>query len=125
MAILDFMTGKAIIGVLQRGERGRRYQSILNGLTPADLEGVRSALDAKISGDDIHTAGWMPGSNWINTPYWPIYFGPAQQDFSWAGLMFGLMVWEAFERHPDDWLTGKFEINGVDIGSRTYWRRRY
>ncbi|BCG76989.1 hypothetical protein [Mesorhizobium sp. 113-3-3] len=125
MPILDFMTGNAIAGVLQRGERGRRYQAILNGLTPLELQNVRAALDAKISRDDIHTAGWMPGNDWNNTPFQPIFDGPAQHDFSWSGLMFGLMVLEAFERHPDDWLTGKFEVNGVDIGSRTYWRRRY
>ena len=125
MPIIDFMTGKQITGILQRGERGSRYNAVLRGLTPPELAGVRNALDALINGSEIHTAGWMPGSDWHNTPFWPLYTGPAQRDFIWAGLMFGLMVWEAFERHPEDWLTGRFELDGVEIGSRTYWKRQY
>ncbi|ESY71893.1 hypothetical protein X743_19055 [Mesorhizobium sp. LNHC252B00] len=82
--ILDFVSEKIIAGVLQRGERGRRYQAVLTGLTSPELEGVRAALDAKIDGDNIFTAGWMPGKNWINTPFWPICVGPAQRDITWA-----------------------------------------
>lgn len=124
LTILDFQNDQVVAGVLQRGDRGLHYRMILSGLTVHELDRIRAALDAKISGNDIHTAGWMPGKNWNGTPYQAIFEGPAQRDFQWAALMFGLMVWEAFERHPDNWYTGKFELDGVEIGSRTYWRRK-
>lgn len=116
------MTGNLINGVLERGARGQMYRRILVGLDAQQLATIRTALDERIEGNEIVTAGWLPGSDWRGTPYQAIYEGPAQHDHQWAGLMFGLLVWEAFERHEDRWFTGKFELNGIEIGSRTYWR---
>lgn len=124
MAILDFETGKTIVGVLQRGSRGQTYQRILDRLSTQEIQNIRDALDTMIAGDSIFTAGWMPGNDWRGTPYQAIYEKAANGSQATSGLMFGLMVWEAFERHQEDWYTGRFELNGVEIGSRTYWRNR-
>lgn len=37
-----------------------------------------------------------------------------------AALMFGLFVWGAFERHPDDWCTERFSMGGNDDRFRVY-----
>ena len=41
MAILDFETGKTIVGVLQRGSRGQTYQRMLFGVTKQAQNGNR------------------------------------------------------------------------------------
>lgn len=122
MTILDFESGKTIVGVLQRGSRGQTYKRILDKLSDQEIQDIRDALDRMIAGDKIFTAGWMPGNDWTGTPYQAIYEKPANRSQLTSGLMFGLLVWEAFERNEEDWYTGRFELNGVEIGSRTYWR---
>ena len=37
-----------------------------------------------------------------------------------AALMFGLFVWEAFKRHPDDWYTERFSMGGDEDRFRVY-----
>lgn len=122
MSIIDFESGKPITGVLQRGSRGQMYQRLIERLSEDELSAIRAELDDRITGQEIITAGWLPGNDWRGTPFQPIYERAANQSVEQSGLMFGLLVWEAFERHPDDWFTGRFELNGVEIGSRTYWR---
>jgi hypothetical protein len=36
----------------------------------------------------------------------------------------GLFVYVRFMQHPDDWISGRFELDGRDIGSRTNFRKR-
>ena len=36
--------------------------------------------------------------------------------------MFGLFVWEAFERHPADWFTTRFSAGGEEDRFRVYFR---
>lgn len=98
------------------------FNLILTRLSSQELQAIRDALDQKISAGEIHTAGWLPGHDWTGTPYQPIYDKAAQGDYTTSALMFGLMVWDAFDRHPDVWYTGRFEKDGVDIGSRTYFK---
>ena len=122
MAIYDFETDKEITGVLTQGSRKKLYDRIINSLDANELTSIRNKLDNKISGKEIITSGWLPGNNWNGTPYQPIYDKAACGDYEISGLMFGIMVWEAFERHPDKWFTGRFEIKNRDIGSRTYFK---
>ena len=75
-----------------------------------------------IDADEIHTAGWMPGSDWTDTPFQPIYEKAAQQSFDAAARCFGLMVWEVMMERPERWTSGRFEKDGEPIGSRTYFR---
>lgn len=37
--------------------------------------------------------------------------------------MFDLIVWEAFERHEDDWYTDRFSIGGEKDRFRVYCKR--
>ena len=122
MAIYDFMSKKPVDGVLTKGARGQMFKLIIKRLSATELQDVRDALDEKINGAEIHTAGWMPGRDWTGTAFQPLYDKAAQRDYATSALMFGLMVWEAFERHPEVWYTGRFEKDGVDIGSRTYFK---
>ena len=74
------------------------------------------------AGDEIVTAGWLPGADWSGTPFQPIYETAALQNKEVAAKMFGLMVWYTIMHHPDRWGSGRFEKDGRPLSSRTYFR---
>jgi hypothetical protein len=100
------------------------YALIRRRLAQAEIDAIWDVLNAKIDGDEIHTAGWMPGADWSGTVYWPIYEKAARYNVDLAGRLFGLMVWDVFMHRPENWITGRFEKDGEPIGSRTYFRDR-
>lgn len=108
MTIGDLDTGRAVVGVLDRGERGATFRKALASISEAEVDAVRAALDERIEGSRIETSAWIPGSDWRGTPWQPIFDAGAKGSFELAALMFGLFVWEAFERHDADWFTTKF-----------------
>jgi hypothetical protein len=55
-------------------------------LSQEDIRSIKAALNAKIDGTEIQTAGWMPGSNWEGTPFQPIYEKAARRDFNASEL---------------------------------------
>lgn len=122
MAIRDLHSGDRIIGVLQRGERGATFRRALSRMSEHDVMAVRDALDARIEGSRIETSAWIPGNDWRGTPWQPIFEVGAKGSFEQAALMFGLFVWEAFDRHPEDWFTTKFSAGGEQDRFRVYFR---
>ena len=122
MTIRDLESGKEVAGVLERGERGATLRKALARMSEAEVGAVRSALDARIEGSRIETSAWIPGSDWRGTPWQPIFDVGAKGSFELAALMFGLFVWEAFERHPADWFTTKFSAGGEEDRFRVYFR---
>lgn len=118
--LVDMMTSKVITAVPYAGE----YRMFMSRLSEDDIRSIKAALNAKIDGTEIQTAGWMPGSNWEGTPYQVIYEQAARRDVNAAARCFGLMVWEVFMERPERWTSGRFEKNGEPIGSRTYFQPR-
>jgi len=97
------------------------YQK-LTALTSLEIRLIKDALNKKIAGDEIHTAGWMPGADWTDTPFQPIYEKAAHRDFNLAAKLFGLTVYEVFMEHEEKWYTLKADKDGKPIGSRTYFK---
>jgi hypothetical protein len=122
MTIRDMRDDRIVSGVLASGERGRTYQLLCSRLSAAELADIRDALDIRIKGSRIETASWIPGSDWRNTPYQPIYEKGARLNPDLAALMFGLIVWEAFERHEDDWYTERFSMGYEEGRFRVYFK---
>ena len=91
-------------------------------LSQDQLDSIREELQSMIEGREVCTAGWMPGNDWRGTVFQPIYEDACRGSRDQAAQCFGLLVWEAFMRHPDNWSSGRFEKDGVPIGSRTYFR---
>jgi hypothetical protein len=73
------------------------------------------------AGGEIATAGWLPGREWGGSPLQPIHDKAAAGNHSLSGKFFGLLVWHTFMERTETWATGKYEINGREIGSRTYF----
>ena len=116
--LVDMMSGKEITKV----PFDREYRDFLSRLSGAEIGAIKSHLNEMIDSDEIHTAGWMPGADWSGTPLEPIYFKAARQSYEASARCFGLMVWETFMERPEKWASGRFEKDGEDIGSRTYFR---
>jgi len=102
----------------------RDYNLYMSRHTQDEIAAIKEWVNAKIDSDKIHTAGWMPGSNWMGTVLEPIYTKATKRNFDLAGKCFGLMVYVVFMERPEEWVSGRFELRGRDIGSRTYFRKR-
>ncbi len=97
---------------------------LLRRMTVAENRTVRDQLSSMIEGNEIHTAGWMPGRYWEGTPFMPIYEKAAKLDFGLAAKIFGILVFDVFRERPDEWIVGRFEKDGETLSSLTYFRKQ-
>ena len=91
-------------------------------LSRQELDNIRNKLDSMIDSDEIHTAGWMPGADWTDTEFEPIYSKACQHNERLAGMCFGIFVWETMMNRDDTWGFGKYEKDNTPIESMTYFR---
>jgi hypothetical protein len=96
--------------------RGR----LLEGEFAAMVDRVNELIEE--AGGEIATAGWLPGSDWTGTVFAPIYDKAARGDFDRSAMFFGQLVWYTIMRRPEKWASGRYQVDGRDIGSRTYFR---
>ena len=118
--LVDIETGRAIEQVPFRPE----FDVLRSRLSDADFEAMVARINELIdvSGAEIATAGWLPGSDWTGTPFEPIYAIAARQDYQRSALFFGQLVWYVVMTRPEPWGSGRYQVDGRDIGSRTYFR---
>jgi hypothetical protein len=102
----------------------RDFKHMQTALTKDEFKAIIGRINELINdaGGEIATAGWLPGRNWSGTPFDPIYQKAAGKNQSLAGKLFGLCVWYTVATRSDDWMSGRYEKDGRDIGSRTYFR---
>ena len=115
--IIDINTGKENKVM----PHSNNFYSWMDKLDYDKYEKIVGVLNTMIDEDEIHTSGWMPGSNWIGTVFEPIYLAMEKNEKK-AGLFFGLIVYKVFMDRSDTWACGKFELSGINIGSLTYFR---
>ncbi|MBK0075554.1 hypothetical protein [Bacillus sp. S56] len=97
------------------------YDKWKANLSSDDLRHIKFVLNQMIDGDEIHTSGWMPGSNWMGTVFEPIYHA-CNRNQTQAALFFGLIVYRVFMDRQETWACGRFYLNGKSIKSLTYFR---
>lgn len=115
--LVDIDTGREIHTVPYK-----ETYDLTKRMSANELDAVCTELNSRIDGDEIHTAGWMPGADWTGTPFQPIYEKAARRNQDLAARIFGLIVWKVFMDREETWITGRFEKDGEPIGSRTYFR---
>ena len=120
MPLIDIDSGKPITRVPFATE----FAVFRKRLTPAEFNAIVARIGELIAeaGGEIATAGWLPGADWTGTAFEPIYQKGARKDQSLAARLFGLMVWYTIMQHPERWASGRYQLDGRDIGSRTYFR---
>lgn len=118
--LIDVDTGKTIDQV----PYGSKFEALRRRLSGAEFDRMVERVDELIdeSGAEIATAGWLPGSDWTGTAFEPIYSKAAPADFEQSALFFGQLVWYTVMKRPERWASGRYQLDGKDIGSRTYFR---
>ena len=120
--LISFETGKQVTSIPHKSD----YLRWMRNLQPADYQKISEALnryiDNKVIAGEPVTAGWIPGPDWTNTVYQPIWIACGRNDIQ-AGFFFGLIVFETMMKRPEDWFFGKFSKDGREIGSMTYFMK--
>jgi len=98
------------------------YERWMSRLSVEQINAIRNEIVHLISGDEIVTAGWLPGADWSGTPFHAIYEIACRSDFEQAGKCFGLMVWTTLMEHEAHWGFGRYELNNLPISSMTYFK---
>lgn len=102
----------------------RQFNILRNRLNRNEFDIIITEINRLIddSGAEIATAGWLPGHDWSGTPFLSIYTKAALEDYDLAAKFFGQCVWYTIMHRPETWASGRYEKDGVEIGSRTYFR---
>ena len=109
---------------IQRVPHEQKFQEWCDRLTNSQLETIRSTLQTMIDEDEVHTSTWMPGNDWTETPWFPIYEDACDNNFEDAAKCFGIFVWEAFMNHPASWSFIRLDMSGRQFAGLTYFRIR-
>src|SRR3954451_22994366 len=101
-----------------------QFEALRRRLSTPEFDAMVARINDLIdeAGGEIATAGWLPGSDWTGTPFEPIYTKAARQDFDRSAMFFGQLVWYTIIQRPERWGSGHYQVDGRDIGSRTYFR---
>ena len=110
-------TGKYVTRIPHKKD----FDKWMSNLAEDDLVKIEDELNTKIDSNDINTAGWIPGHDWTDTVYEPIYEA-CNKNAVQAGMFFGLIVFNLLMNRPDRvWGFGRYEKDGKPIASMTYF----
>jgi hypothetical protein len=118
--LIDIDTGNVITKVPYEREFSVLRSRLADEEFDAMVEKVNQLIDD--AGGQIATAGWLPGSDWTGTVFAPIYTKAAREDFDRSAMFFGQLVWFTVMERPERWGSGRYDLDGNQIGSRTYFR---
>jgi hypothetical protein len=118
--LIDVHSGKRINEVPHAGQ----FDTLRSRLTEAELGAMVDRINGLVddAGAEIATAGWLPGGDWTGTPFLPTYAKAARQNYDVAARFFGQLVCDTIMRRDETWGFGRYEVDGRDIGSLTYFR---
>jgi len=100
----------------------RDYDTWTARLSKDQTSRIKEEINSLIAGDEIKTAGWIPGENWMGTPFQAISETACRSDREASGKCFGLFVWVTLMEREDYWGFGKYSKNDIPIQSMTYFR---
>ena len=100
----------------------RDYERWRSRLTDAEYNAIYDELMSHITGSEIKTSSWIPGSDWTGTVYQPIYDKACSQDENASAKFFGLILWHVFMEHDECWSFGHYKLNNIPIDGLTYFR---
>ena len=116
--LLNIDTMKEITNIPHR----KSFEAWKKNISEIDYRAIIDELNKRIDDNqEIHTAGWMPGHDWTGTVFYPIYLA-CKKDKSAAALFFGIIVFIVFMERTEKWSFGRYNLNGMDIVSMTYFR---
>jgi hypothetical protein len=91
-------------------------------LSDEEYDAIVNELRSRIECNEIHTSSWIPGSDWTDTVFQPIYEKACRYDPEAAAKFFGLILWAVLLEDNEVWGFGRYEKNGVSIEGMTYFK---
>jgi hypothetical protein len=118
--LIDIDSGNPIIRVPYQSD----FETWRRRLSDEEFDAMVARINELIdeAGGEIATAGWLPGRDWTGTVFAPIYTKATRHDFDRSAMFFGQLVWYTIMRRPEAWGSGRYDLDGKAIGSRTYFR---
>ena len=114
----------ARIDEIKRQTHEFEYSQWMRRLNPADYQRICDALNEYIynhGGGEIITSSWVPGADWTDTPFEPIYTAVGE-DWEMARFFYGLIVWNVMMKRAETWSFGRYPKNDGDVIGMTYFR---
>ena len=100
--VLRTIDGKEIRNMPHR-ETYDRWRSNMSDVDYQQvIESIHNIMNGTPDGAHIITSSYIPGRDWSETPFDPIYQA-CGRNWETARLFFGQLVWEAVQRHGDAW----------------------
>lgn len=107
--------------VIDRIPHQSKYSFWKSRLSNEDYEKIFEELNNRIDEDEVHTSSWIPGSDWSESVFNPIYITCDNNEDD-AAKFFGLILWEVMLNRPEVWSFGRYNLNGIPIEGLTYFR---
>ena len=104
-------------------KRREDFERWRDNLSDVNYKAVVDALKAHMDAKEVEVSSFIPGSDWTNTVYQPLYMAcgrSAQQ----AGWFFGLILWKVMIEHPYKWYFMNTETEADDVLGKTYFRKQ-
>lgn len=95
------------------------YDVWRKNLLDNDYIKIMESLEKNLDRGEVHVSSFIPGNDWTNTPYQPIYIA-CNEDEQHSAFFFGLLMWEAVMKHNDDWSFIKYDDR--NIKGMTYFK---
>ncbi len=111
-------TGEMITTTPYRGD----YDRWRSGLSDMEYTNIIEELESKVEGSEIQTSSWIPGDDWTDTVYDPIYSKACNKDPVASAKFFGLLLWETMLNNQFYWAFGRYQKNGIQIEGLTYFK---
>jgi hypothetical protein len=90
-------------------------------LTNLQYKAIFDELNSRVDTSEIHTSSWIPGADWTNTVFQPIYEVACRYNDGAAAKFFGLILWHVILERDEVWTLGRYEKAGVPIEGMTYF----
>lgn len=100
----------------------QQFNSWISHLSEDEIHSIKEELNARIEGSEVNTSSWIPGADWTDTVFQPIYSKACNHDEESAGKCFGIFVWVVFMDHPEYWSFGRYEKDNIPIKGMTYFK---
>lgn len=101
-------------------EKYDQWRAQLDHNNPGAFQSIHAELDSRFDNREVDTSSWIPGADWSDTPFHPIFVACGDEED--AGKFFGLIVWQVVMDREDCWSFGRYEKDGVPVRGMTYFR---
>jgi len=96
------------------------FNALLRRISDQEYQAIKDELNDVVDKGDVHTSSWIPGRNWENTVFGPLY--DATRDVVLAAKFYGVILWIVMMERNEAWSFGRYEKNNVPIEGLTYFR---